>query len=42
MSISSVLLIVTFIGAYKLGYFNATHPGQIWVSCKTLWKWMRT
>ena len=42
MSISSVLFVVSFISAYKLGHFNAMHPGQIWVWSKMLWTWMRT
>ena len=42
MSISSILFMAICIGAYKLGHFNATRPGQIWEWCIILWKWMRT
>ena len=44
MSMSSVLIIVACIAAYKLGSYNATHPGTALRCChettQRLWNWM--
>ena len=40
MSISSMFFIVACMGMYKLGAFNARHPGQMLECGKWLWRWM--
>ena len=44
MSISSVFFILCCVGIYRLGAFNARHPGRAWCCCcdSTLrfWKWL--
>lgn len=44
MSFSTVLIIVACMAAYKLGSYNAKHPGAAFRLChegtQTLWKWM--
>jgi len=42
MSISSLLFIGSCLGCYKLGSFNARHPGRLWQSLRGLvaWLWM--
>jgi len=41
MSISTLLVLLIWYGAYKLGAFNERHPGRAWELCRewTLWVW---
>jgi hypothetical protein len=44
MSFSSLFFLATCFGMYKLGAFNARHPGVLraglWRGSKQLWKWL--
>jgi hypothetical protein len=40
MSVSNVVFIVSCLVMYRLGHFNARHPGQLLTWTRLLWKWM--
>jgi hypothetical protein len=44
MSLGNLFLLGVCIGAYKLGAYNATYPGQAWRTMRILaariWSWM--
>jgi hypothetical protein len=44
MSFSILFFVVACMGMYKLGNFNARHPGEFWHNVRwavqRLWKWM--
>ena len=42
MPFSMLLVIVACICFYRLGRFDATHPGQLWTRCMLAWNWLRT
>jgi len=40
MSIESLFFMAALAGAYKLGSFNATNPGEAWKRVDLSWKWL--
>lgn len=41
MSISSLLFIGACYGMYRLGAFNARHPGRMLEWTRQVWKWLQ-
>jgi hypothetical protein len=42
MSFSTLFFIIACIGIYKLGVYNAKHPGAMMEHGHAVWKWLRT
>jgi hypothetical protein len=42
MPLSTLFVIVACIAFYRLGRFDATHPGQLKTWCMVAWNWLRT
>ncbi len=40
MSLSAILYVGLVYGAYRLGHFNATRPGETWERTRQAWLWL--